>query len=437
MHINWFSPLPPARTDIANYTTRLLPALAKRAEIHLWAPQDKWESSDLSGVSVQSALQKRLPWTEINFRGLSVFQMGNDVRFHGPLLDLHARHGGIVVLHDTNLHEMQRMHLVEHPHRPDAYLALLSRSGGEAAVALGRAVLRGEVPVEEAARRYPLTDSVLAGAHGVVVHNPLELSRVAELSNAPCLYLPLPYEPKEALPKIAKRRQTPEDPLHMVMFGFLHGKNRRLESVFEAWRVFPRRDRLRLTLFGEYDRSRIKSRLIEDGLREFVELHGYLDTPAMDEVLANADLALNLRYPSRGEASGSLLRIWSHALPCFVSDAGYYGELPNDLVTKINPQDEISELHRHWNAFLDHPKSYRRQGQAGRRHLEQHHTPEAYVEQFMNFLPEVADYRSEAYLERWLSRLAQEYIAPIPQWAAQHHWQERIARELTSLLPRK
>ena len=40
--IHWFSPLPPARTDIAEYTRRILPALNREAQVILWTDQGVW-----------------------------------------------------------------------------------------------------------------------------------------------------------------------------------------------------------------------------------------------------------------------------------------------------------------------------------------------------------------------------------------------------------
>ena len=36
MHLNWFSPLPPARTDIANFTARVAALLAQRFSLTFW-----------------------------------------------------------------------------------------------------------------------------------------------------------------------------------------------------------------------------------------------------------------------------------------------------------------------------------------------------------------------------------------------------------------
>ena len=42
MKINWFSPLPPSPTGIAEYTGTLLPWLSTKAEVTLWTDQASW-----------------------------------------------------------------------------------------------------------------------------------------------------------------------------------------------------------------------------------------------------------------------------------------------------------------------------------------------------------------------------------------------------------
>ena len=41
--LHWFSPLEPARTAIAHYTTHVLPELAAASEVTLWTDQKQWD----------------------------------------------------------------------------------------------------------------------------------------------------------------------------------------------------------------------------------------------------------------------------------------------------------------------------------------------------------------------------------------------------------
>jgi hypothetical protein len=168
--------------------------------------------------------------------------------------------------------------------------------------------------------------------------------------------------------------------------------------------------------------------LAELGIADQVRFHGFVEEARMGELLDEADLALNLRNPTRGEASGSLLRIWSHGLPCVVSHCGIYALIPEDAAVRIPVDDtEILALARELDGLAEDPESYYRIGYKGRDYLAAAHTPEMYVDGLLDFLPEVEAYRSRSYLEHYLPRIAHEIIAELPAPAAQNYWIDRVA----------
>ena len=59
----------------------------------------------------------------------------------------------------------------------------------------------------------------------------------------------------------------------------------------------------------------------------------------MWSLMAACDVLVNLRYPTMGETSGSVIRALSVGKPLLVSDVGWFSELPDDVVLKI-PVDE-------------------------------------------------------------------------------------------------
>ena len=434
MHLNWFSPLPPARTDIANFTARLLPALHKQANITLCNSTDLAEDGFSQFGEIKDASKKNLDWLALNFADHSIYQIGNDIRFHGPFLNHLKRHGGIVVLHDTNLHETLRVQCLHIDQKPDKYVSLLARFEGSKAAEDGRAHIQGKISLDEMVLRYPLTRTALVGAHGVIVHNPQQLKTVQQLTAAPSVHIPLPYCEEAQLPTLTGILKPTKEPLQMVMFGFLHGENRRLIPFLESWAAMAERYRFRLTLFGEIgDRERLKTKLEELHLRDLVTIHGFLSEEQMSDVLNKSDLAINLRYPTRGEASGALLRIWSHALPTLVSDDGYYTNISDKLVIKVDPLNESAHIQATLRECLLHPAKFREMGANARRALETH-TPEAYVKLLFAFLEQVEAYRKFAYLEHYIPRLAHQFIGTIPQPVAQKHWIDRCSKELASWL---
>jgi hypothetical protein len=81
-----------------------------------------------------------------------------------------------------------------------------------------------------------------------------------------------------------------------------------------------------------------------------------------------------------GEASGSQLRIWSHALPSLVSKVGWYAELPANAVAFVRTgETEVSDIRNHLKAFVENPEIYSQMGERGQQILKEKHSPESYV----------------------------------------------------------
>jgi hypothetical protein len=66
MKINWFSPLPPEKTDIANYSARILPHLSAKSDITLWTTQKKWIADVNSLANVTRYSPQKISWKDIN-----------------------------------------------------------------------------------------------------------------------------------------------------------------------------------------------------------------------------------------------------------------------------------------------------------------------------------------------------------------------------------
>src|SRR2546426_4376590 len=104
MKLNWFSPLPPAKTDIAHYTARVLPALSKLAEVTLWTDSGEWDKGVEKYAEVRPYRLDRMPWVSLNRADTNVYQIGNNPLFHGPIWQISRLQPGVVVLHDFRLH---------------------------------------------------------------------------------------------------------------------------------------------------------------------------------------------------------------------------------------------------------------------------------------------------------------------------------------------
>ncbi len=56
--------------------------------------------------------------------------------------------------------------------------------------------------------------------------------------------------------------------------------------------------------------------------------------------MAGSDVLVNLRHPTMGETSGSVIRGLSLGKPLVVSDVGWFSELPDAVALKVPPDDD-------------------------------------------------------------------------------------------------
>lgn len=433
MKLNWVSPFPPARTDIGQYTARLLPALAHHFDVTLWAEND--DASLPTGAPAQLRLASQIPahWPSLNFADLTVYQVGNDARFHGWAVRSMKQHPGIVILHDTSVHELYRGLMHALPSGEDSYLPTVLRYEGEDALHIASALANRESSAEEASARLHLSGWICENALGVIIHNPDEFARLSPLIHAPLTCLPLPYKSLAALRPVPARSFSPaKDKLRLIVFGFLNSPNRRLSAILEALASFPHRSRIHLDIVGDLpNKADVASQAHALGIHSLLSFHGFVSDDRLASLLDSAHLALNLRNPTRGEASGSQLRIWEHALPSLITPLGWYKHVPQGTAFHVSPHNEIADLHAHWQAFLSSPDPYLAAGLAGHAHLKSAHTAEQYAASLHSFFSSVIAWRGHSLLPKLAHRYANLLLADFdsaPQPQALLH--KRLSREL-------
>jgi Glycosyl transferases group 1 len=112
------------------------------------------------------------------------------------------------------------------------------------------------------------------------------------------------------------------------------------------------------------------------GVAERVHFLGYLPFDEFEAAIAAADLCLNLRYPTAGETSASLLRILAVGRVAIVSDYAQSADLPDDLVVKVPVgEDEVPALIAQVGALLADPGRLEAIGRAARTFVATTHAP--------------------------------------------------------------
>ena len=323
MRIAYFSPMPPERTGVADYSALLVPELQKKIPL-----------------TVASRGSKRAP------RGtdLSLYHVGNNPDAHAWIVDALRRRPGVVVLHDFVLHHLVAGMTVG---RRDGhgYLDAMERDHGVVGRLLAHGVLDKRIPPlwESRPEDFPLPWLVLEHATALIVHSRTvrDLARAARYER-PISVVPHPAWP---VPQLASARVA--DGMVVGCFGVVNASKRipeLLRAFAEARRKVPGAT---LLLVGPtspgFDLDRRLQRLGLDA--EGLVRESWVDEARLWSLMAGVDVCVNLRHPTMGETSGSVIRSLSLGKPLVVSDVGWFSELPSDVALKVPVDgDEVEAL---------------------------------------------------------------------------------------------
>ena len=321
-----------------------------------------------------------MDWPRLNQADAHIYNIGNNATYHRAIFDIARQAPGIIVLHDTRLQHFFARYS-ETPGEDRAfYLDSMRRTHGPAALADAERWLAGEETLDTLVDRYPMAAATLGRALAAVVHNPAERQALAGQTRMPVFHLPLAFDAGPA-----PERGEPGATLRLVLFGFL-GPNRRIAQVLDVIAALPDRD-VRLDIYGALDEPEpVDMQIGQLGLSDRVSRHGYVPEAVLRAALLRADLAINLRYPSMGEASGSQLRIWSAGLPSVVTRTGWYAGLPEDAVFFVEPDREAETLATHLSALRQDRGRFQRAGARGRQIAASRHTPELYARALLDIV---------------------------------------------------
>jgi len=398
MHIHWFSPLPPAHSGIADYTRHLLPALRDRAEVVLWTTQRRWSNSLKYQAEVRH-FDPNAPPADLR-DGAVFYNIGNNSQFHAGIWNTARQTPGFAIMHDVFMHDSVAHSYQVRQDRP-AYLDMMESLYGPRARRDAGLYWDGALRMPQMGRRYTCAPYILGNGLAAIVHSRMAARTLRRELDLPVIELPLPYP--------ARRDPAPHagpPPWRLIVFGFL-GSNRCLAETLTALAQAREPRLFELHIYGDLeDRAPVYELIDRLGLQELVTVHGFVSEAELDRELAAAHLAINLRFPTKGEASYSQLRIWSHALPSLVSQIGWYGELPEGAVAFVRPGALVEDLAAHLNGYAAAPGRYIETGLAGYRYFVERHSPAKYADAIVEMARRAGEYRG-----RWCSALLADRAA--------------------------
>jgi len=373
---------------VAHFSENLLPFLAEHCEIKLFT--DAYPPSPTPILKNFEALHMTdLTPLSSSFDAV-LYHMGNHWRYHKNVFQALCRVPGLVLLHDCVLHHFFSRYIAECG-KFKAFRNLLEfcyPGSGEQIASFFKG--KGDPYT------FPMPGIVARLARGTIVTN--EYGRNIVLKDAPGAKVKKinhPYFPSDintgTAHAIRQKFNIPESCFVLSSVGHLT-PTKRIDVAIEAFCRFHKRfPNSVFLLAGEISAQLPLMEMISKSPSKNIEYLGYLNDAEFDGLMQLADVFINLRYPSNGETSGTLLHMLGRGKVAVVSDYAQFAELPDKICVKIAlGPDEASELAGQLFSLAGDKKRRARIGAAAREYVEHNHTREDAAKAIINFANEVS-----------------------------------------------
>ena len=314
MRVALFTPLPPARSGIADYSQALVEPLGRRVELEIFPRSN--------------------PHFDPARFDVMLYQVGNN-GWHDFVYETALRHPGVVVLHESNLHHLIADLTIRRGDW-DAYVRECEFEGGAEARAFAERVRKLEVGPDY--EGLPMTRRLLERSRGVIVHSEFMAAEVRRAGFAgPVAVIPHGAWIPEADGNAYRHKLGLDEFTPLIgIFGYLKPYKRIPQSLRAFRRLVRVAPAARMILVGEpHPEFALEPMIRSMGLSAAVRVLGFAPIEEFVGYLAACDIVLNLRYPTVGETSGTLQRALGLGKAVLVSEIGSFAELPDDVCLKI------------------------------------------------------------------------------------------------------
>jgi len=396
MRLAYFTPLNPLKSGISDYSEELLPQLASAAEIEIFI--DNGYTPSNAAIRQQFPIHNYQRFTALHAQkpyDLALYHMGNNAQYHTYIYYTLLRYPGVVVLHDFVLHDFIAGLTLGREDK-QGYVEEMRYAYGEEGARLAQEAAEGRRPPLERTR-YPLCQRVLDASLGVIVHS--EFTRRQVLQLRPHLpvakvnsHFCLPTVPGPTPAQVRTTLGLDPHCFIIASFGFVTPA-KRPEVLLRAFARFRQRHSDSLCLLvGEMEFNYDLSWLIANlGLGDAVQFTGRVELSTFLQYAIAADLCVNLRYPTSGETSASLIRLLGLGKPVIVSNVGAFAELPDNCCAKLEVDSTEEDMLVAYLNFLAENVAVRQEmGTNAAQYIRTQHSLAASARGYLDFLTTIS-----------------------------------------------
>lgn len=406
IRLAFFSPLPPARTGIADYSIDILHELIKHFDVELITDQD-----EVVLPATLATLKKReiKYFIENNHNyDVIIYQVGNSP-FHTHMFELNKYFPGIVVLHDFYLGNVLAYEECIQKNK-NIWSDALYHSHGYHAL-YDRFSHNDD---EHAKIKYPCNLHILQHAKGVIVHSEQSRKLADEWYGGNSAnnwhVVPLIRKMAEKIDRAKARASLgfDDDEFLVCSFGFIDPTKHSLRLV-TAWinSKLSSNSKCKLILVGEnhggdYGRELMKLIKVWSGR---IIITGWVDDERYHHYLQAADACVQLRTGFRGETSCAVLDCMNYAVPTIVNSHGSMSDLPDGAVIKLEDEFEDKDLIVKMETLWSMDARDRRDaGLSGKNYLSENNNPAICISGYLDAIKD-AYFREKPTIDELLTSI--------------------------------
>jgi FkbM family methyltransferase len=391
MKIAWFTPFPPEKSAIGEYSLIILKELCKRdIEVVLWLDFD-YDSRQI-GLNAPVLNYSKNPGLLdlLSSYDLIVYNIGNNFENHYQLYEISLRFPGVVILHDYVLHHFFAAYYLAHNANPLGYIDAMYKAHGDEGREIAQAVVSrmSGPPIWETDEviNFPMNKLAISKAYAVITHSSFVLEKLKEHYKGIIKKIDFPSKPMVLSGgKTRKELDIPDDKFILLTLGEVN-PNKRIDKVIRAISKSEYlRENVIYVIIGKYSPAHydIETLVEELGLNRNIRILGRQPDDVVQGCLGITDIGLNLRFPTMGESSWTLLQMMQLGIPCVVTKIGGYDEIPDDCVVKVDLDSEVEVLSKYLTSLCMKKEMRETLGYRGKRYADVTFSTKRYCDKFL------------------------------------------------------
>ncbi|MGE5473041.1 MAG: glycosyltransferase [Ignavibacteriales bacterium] len=379
------SPFLPKQSGISDYSEILIYGLREYFDITLLIDDYKLLNKNLyKDFKVLIYKKDKIKFDEYDYK---IYNIGNNPWFHGYIYDCALKYPGFIILHDFILYYLT---IGYYQNKESFYSEMYEIAGANGFSLIKSQIKRGRNLLEckEISHLLPLNKELIKLSQGIFVHSEytrgiiLKEFKKADICKINMVDMNNTTDEKISNDYLRENYGVADDAVVIASFGYI-APTKQNHIICEVINdIAAKGKNIYYIMVGEgnYIDNYANGNIIKTG---FVERNIY------DSILKRCNIVANLRYPTMGETSISLIHAMGIGKPCFVTDDAWFSELPDDVVVKISYENEKKEIYEKLIYFLENQNQLKMISKKAKEFVKNEHSIEKIANDIYKFLNKI------------------------------------------------